>query len=161
MQKNMHKKDIVVISELSITPFEYYWAQEFLPKLFQFPEGPRGFLVNEAHLFEYYYAWRFVPQAYQSLPNRRAKETLERELREGRDTTFHYHFVDLEINKVLDKIYPLLTKDNKLWLLYRSFAFVDRLLEKLNEEFDNIKIINFSMGENPCQISKIYLFKKR
>jgi hypothetical protein len=48
VQAQMSQEDVIVATELSITPFEYYWARGFQPKLFQFPQGPRGFLTRKA-----------------------------------------------------------------------------------------------------------------
>jgi len=48
VQKYSDKKDIIVATELSIVPFEYYWKQDFQPQLFQFPNGPKSALVKEA-----------------------------------------------------------------------------------------------------------------
>ena len=48
VQNYVRRNDFIVVTELSITPFEYYWRREFLPKTFQYPPGPRGYLVPEA-----------------------------------------------------------------------------------------------------------------
>jgi len=119
----MDKEDVLVVTELSITPFEYYWRKEFQPKLFQFPDGPRGFLKKEALKGEEQYT-------------------------------------NLEIRKLIFKIYPLVNKNNRLWVIYHPIVLVDRLIKKLKEDFKNTEVINFFPGDNLNQIHSIYIFKK-
>ena len=48
VQNYVERNDIIVVGELNITPFEYYWRREFSPKIFQYPHGPRGYLPRKA-----------------------------------------------------------------------------------------------------------------
>lgn len=123
IQMNMEKEDVLVMTELSITPFEYYWRKEFQPKLFQFPEEARGFLKKEALKGEEKYT-------------------------------------NLEIKKLILKIYPLVNENNRLWLVYHPIVLVDRLINKLREDFKNTKFIKFCPGDNLNQIQGVYIFKK-
>lgn len=61
VQKYINREDVVVITELNITPFEYYWSRDFQPNLFQFPEGPRYSLKKEVFEFEFYWMQQFWP----------------------------------------------------------------------------------------------------
>jgi 4-amino-4-deoxy-L-arabinose transferase-like glycosyltransferase len=124
IQMNMGKEDVLVATELSITPFEYYWRKEFQPTLFQFPDGPRSFITEKALKGESSY-------------------------------------INLEIRKLTFKVCPLINKNNRLWLMYHPIALVDRLIERLKEDFKNTEVIKFVPGDNLNQIHRVYIFKRR
>lgn len=124
LQSRMGERDVVVATELSITPFEYYWSESFSPRLFQFPEGPRAYLVENALKGDQKY-------------------------------------IDLEIEKLVEKIYPLLSRDNKLWVLYQPMKFSRCLVERLNNDLDCESDVLNLPGCNLNQVQRILVFRKR
>ncbi|MFH0912662.1 MAG: glycosyltransferase family 39 protein [Candidatus Omnitrophota bacterium] len=124
VQKNSDKRDVIVATGLSVVPFEYYWRQNFPPRLFKFPDGPRSAIVRDALMGDEKY-------------------------------------INFEIKKLTEKIYPLLNENNRLWILYQPYIFSDRLLYTLKKDFKNTDIITYPKGDNLNQVSRLYIFKRR
>ncbi len=123
LQERLDKDDVLVITELSSTPFEYYWKYAWRPKLFRFPEGPRAALTRKAFLSDPAYA-------------------------------------ESEIQRVTDKIYPLLNENNELLVVYQPIELSDRLLVKLNRDLKCQDFVEFLPGDNLNQVRRVYIFKR-
>jgi mannosyltransferase len=162
MQPNVGNDDVIVITGLSITTFEYYWKRPFIPKLFKFPEERRDYYSKEYYLFEYSCLYKSSPASFKKMVKNRPKEIVEQELRDGNDIRRHCAYINRQKDKILGEIYPLLTEKNKLWVLCQEKLESDIIfLNALKKDLDIVHTVKFMRGENKCQIDTIYIFKKR
>lgn len=152
----------VIILATSFSLFNYYFVyrksnDKFVSQYIQRRIEKNDIIVaTELSIvaFEYYWKQDFQPQLFQS-PNGPRSALVRKAFVGGEE------YINLEIKKLMEKIYPLLTRTNKLWILYYPFTFSDRLLEVLEKEFENTAILHLREGDNLNQISKICIFKKR
>ncbi|MFA4988242.1 MAG: glycosyltransferase family 39 protein [Candidatus Omnitrophota bacterium] len=124
LQRYAGREDVIVATELSITPFEYYWMRDFTPRLFQFPDGPRAFL--------------------------------ERRALEGEPD-----YIDEQVGKIINKVYPLLNDRNKLWVLYQPMSFSRKLITRLRNDLIYAGQIEFPPGDNLNQVTAVYIFETK
>ena len=124
IQKSAADGDIIVTTELSMLPFEYYRTKERRFAVFPFPEGPRGYLVPEA-------------------------------------LTGDEAYIKMQTEKLMNTISPLLTQQNRIWVLYQPWRFSDKLLEWMTEHLTFVSKIDFSPGDNRNQVHAVVAFKQK
>ncbi len=69
--------------------------------------------------------------------------------------------VDDQVRALVERVSPLVTGTNRLWLLYQPIKSSDILLEALEKEFELQGSVDIERGSNMNQVSRIYIFGKR
>ncbi|MDD3345879.1 MAG: hypothetical protein PHO34_05605, partial [Candidatus Omnitrophica bacterium] len=71
------------------------------------------------------------------------------------------NYVDEQVGKIINKVYPLLNDRNKLWVLYQPMSFSRKLITRLRNDLIYAGQIEFPPGDNLNQVTAVYIFETK